>query len=256
MADGTEERDFNIFLSLWVWIETFSVAAGVCVLMALARLIAWPFDRERKIEAWLYERAIKLILALNPIWDFEIEGEVAPAPPRCVIVGNHVSLADFFLIRPLLPYRVRWLLKEEVFRVPFIGWSFWLVDDVPVRRGNRDSAKQAMHRCAESVARGIPIFFFPEGTRQHTEDRLGPFKPGAFRLAIETNADIVPMVTRGARNAIRGVWMPAPAKGTLHVGAPISTDGLSIDDLDDLIERVRNTMIEMLDAEPPPHADE
>ncbi len=248
MADA-EERDFSLPLSLWVWVETISIAAAASVCLALVRSVTWPFDPRREIVTSVYERFIRLTLTLNPIWDFQLEGSAGPVPEKCVVVANHVSLADFFLIRPLLPYRAKWLLKQEVYWLPFIGWNFWLVGDVPVKRGNRDSAKEAMRRCAECLEIGTPVFFFPEGTRQHTEDQLGPFKPGAFRLAIETGADIVPVATRGARDAIRGVWLPAPAQGTLQIGEPISTTGLTLEDLDTLIEQVRDAMLELLVTE-------
>ncbi|NJK88808.1 MAG: 1-acyl-sn-glycerol-3-phosphate acyltransferase [Myxococcales bacterium] len=85
---------------------------------------------------------------------------------------------------------------------------------------------------------------FPEGTRSRDGELLA-FKDGAFRLAIETGAPILPIVLEGTRNCIPATssWFGA-ARAHARVLGPISVDGLTVDDVDLLKERVRNQMVD------------
>jgi len=76
----------------------------------------------------------------------------------------------------------------------------------------------------------MPVLIFPEGTRS-PDGQLLPFKDGAFRLAIETGAHVLPIAVSGTEHALRkGDWRPSPARGLIRVGAPIPTAGLSLTD--------------------------
>jgi len=226
-------------LAIWTWFELcFFSLLCFFVLVPLA-LLTWPFDRNRLITGTFYRKTAVLISRLTPLWDFQVVGPLpARMPGRTVVVSNHCSQADPFLISAL-PWEMKWLGKASLFRVPIMGWSMLLAGDIPVERGQKASAKGAMARCAAYLARGMPVMIFPEGTRSLT-DEIGPFKDGAFQLAITTGADILPLAVHGTASALPvHDWRFARARARVAIGDPISTAGMSLEDIPHLKQLVR-----------------
>ena len=89
---------------------------------------------------------------------------------------------------------------------------------------------------------------FPEGTRSRTGELL-PFRDGAFRLAIEAGAEVLPLAVAGTREALpKHSWRFGRARGVVVVGEPIATDGMTLEDLPTLKAQTR-AAIEALYAE-------
>jgi 1-acyl-sn-glycerol-3-phosphate acyltransferase len=231
----------NALLSMYAWLETGLVAlTGFCIQAPLA--VTWPFDRRKVVTG----RAFRLIgvtaAKLNPFWKFGVHGAPTPPSGRTVVVSNHESNADPFLIS-FLPWEMKWLGKASLFKIPVVGWSMWLAGDIPVRRGEKDSAQAAMAVCARWLDKGMPVMIFPEGTRSKTEDLL-PFKDGAFRLAIETGADVLPMAVSGTRRALpKHSWRFATSRALVTVGTPISTKGMTLADVERLKQMAREQIL-------------
>ncbi|EAU62069.1 1-acyl-sn-glycerol-3-phosphate acyltransferase [Stigmatella aurantiaca DW4/3-1] len=119
----------------------------------------------------------------------------------------------------------------------------WLAGDIPVTRGDQNSAKGAMAQCVRWLAKGVPVMIFPEGTRSKTDELL-PFKDGAFRLAIEQGADILPLAVSGTRRALpKHSWRFATSRGLVTVGTPISTQGMTLADVERLKALARDQIL-------------
>jgi 1-acyl-sn-glycerol-3-phosphate acyltransferase len=242
--------------TIWAWIAIMGCSITCFFFQLVALPLTYPFDRQRRVVGRSYRWAAIISSKLNPWWRFRIKGPLPTAlPERCVCVSNHRSHADPFLIS-YLPWEMKWLGKRVLFRIPFIGWSMHLAGDIPVRRGDRASASVSMARCADYLRQGMPIMIFPEGTRSKTNTLL-PFKSGAFRLAIETGASILPMAVIGTHTAIKKHdWRLDRADAHVVVGEPISTDGLTNDDMHALRAKVRQAIIDLLIADgAPPDGD-
>jgi 1-acyl-sn-glycerol-3-phosphate acyltransferase len=231
----------NALLSMYAWLETGVVAlTGFCLQVPM--VLTWPFDK-RKV---LTGRAFRLIgvtaARLNPFWKFGVYGKPVRPAGRTVVVSNHESNADPFLIS-FLPWEMKWLGKSSLFKIPVVGWSMWLAGDIPVRRGEKDSALEAMATCARWLDKGMPVMIFPEGTRSKTEELL-PFKDGAFRLAIAAGADVLPMAVSGTRRALpKHSWRFATSRALVTVGSPISTKGMTLADVERLKEMAREQIL-------------
>ncbi len=230
-------------LSIWTWLViALVVLVGFWIELALF-LVTWPFDRGRRVPGRFLRLMAVAASTLTPLWRFRIHGPTPRRPRRkTVVVSNHQSHADVFCISRL-PWEMKWLAKSVLFWVPFMGWCLWLAGDVPVRRGTRSSALDAMARCARWLERGVPVAIFPEGTRSPTPDLL-PFKDGAFRLAIESGADVLPVAVAGTRRALpKHSWRFGFARALVTVGEPIRTEGMTLDDLERLKAEARERIL-------------
>jgi 1-acyl-sn-glycerol-3-phosphate acyltransferase len=138
------------------------------------------------------------LMKLMPGWSVVIEGrENLPEPGvPVVMVANHESMTDIWAMY-YLGVQFRWLSKDTVFRYPMIGVTMKWCGYVPVNRKSRESGAEAMRQSAVKLAMGLPMFFFPEGTRS-VDGVIKPFKLGAFKLAQSAGVSVVPIVIHGA----------------------------------------------------------
>ncbi len=230
----------KLILSIWTWLDIALVSIFGCIVQAVVWLVCLPFDRRSLVAGRLYRINAIIATKLTPFWKFGIYGDVPRngINPLTVVVSNHASTADPFLIS-YLPWEMKWLGKSSLFKIPFVGWSMWLSWDIPVLRGHSESAKRAMAECKKRLDAGVPVMIFPEGTRSKTLDLL-PFKDGAFRLAIENGADVLPVAIAGTRRALpKNSFIFGYSRAWVTVGKPISTKGMTLDDIESLKARAR-----------------
>lgn len=231
-------------VSIWTWIVLATCLILWLPILALIRVVTWPFDKGRYWAGYFFRQVAVVTSTLNPLWRFRVSGTM-PADPRrpYVVVSNHESFVDILLISHL-PWEMKWLSKVEILRIPVLGWDMWLAGDVPVERGTRKSALKAMRRCQEVLQRKVSVMMFPEGTRSETEELL-PFKEGAFRLAVDSGVAILPVVVRGTREALqKHGWRFGRSHAEVRVLAPVETTGLTTRDVPALSERIRKMIME------------
>lgn len=234
-------------LAIIACIELFLVASLGWVAVVLVYLPTFWFDKKRVMSGRTLRRVAQAAVTFSPVWRFRIHGNVPKNPGKAVCVSNHCSHTDVFLISHV-PWEMKWLAKRSLFNLPFIGWSMRLVKDVPIDRASPSAAKAALDRCARWLEQDMPVMIFPEGTRSKTGE-MQAFKDGAFRLAIDTGADILPMAVAGTEAALpKHDWRPSPARGVLTIGQPISTAGMTPKDVPRLKEAAR-AQIEAMRAE-------
>jgi len=184
------------------------------VVMFCAAFLVWLVSR------WFDRRLVGLHLLssfwgsfyiwFNPLWRVRIKGRgKIPWRRGCVIVSNHQSMLDILVLYHLFaPYK--WVSKRENFSIPIIGWLMRLNDYLEIRRGGKHSYAKLMEKARHFLGMGISILIFPEGTR-YPGGHLGPFKEGAFRMAMDNRVDIIPIVLDGTARAL-------PKKGAILTG--------------------------------------
>ena len=229
-------------LSALVWVTTIAVVIFGFLYVALVWLCTAPFDRGRYHAGRAFRQLAVTCVTLNPLWHFETDGH-APDNPRLpyVAVSNHESYADIFLISHL-PWEMKWLSKDTIFRIPVMGWMMRMAADIPIQRGKRESVVSTMRGCRDRLGKRVSVMIFPEGTRSKTEDLL-PFKDGAFKLAIEAGAPILPIAVAGTRDCMaKGSFAFRRAHAKARVLEPVPTQGLTSADTAALRDRVRDTI--------------
>ena len=234
--------------SVWSWFVFGAVILLWLPMMAVVWLVTAPFDPSRYWCGYLFRQLTVVHEKLNPLWTFRVGGTM-PANPRnpYVVVSNHESFVDILLISHL-PWEMKWLSKKELFKIPVAGWLMRMARDVEVDRSDRASGSKALVECRKRLDDHVSVMIFPEGTRSTSGDLL-PFKDGVFRLAIEAGVPILPLAVHGAATALpKHDWRFGRSTAEVRVLEPISTEGMTLDDVDRLKAQVRARIVDELVA--------
>jgi 1-acyl-sn-glycerol-3-phosphate acyltransferase len=154
-------------------------------------------------------------------------------------VANHVNLFDPFVLYCAIPQFVRGWELESHFKIPAYGWLMKRFGNVPVPDTTRSSDLKRLWRMTkDALDRGTSLIVFPEARRTR-DGRVGEFKDGVFRMALQLGIPIVPVSIVGSFEHHRtGNWMLWPSTITVHLHDTIVTAGLSKKDAAALRDRV------------------
>jgi 1-acyl-sn-glycerol-3-phosphate acyltransferase len=162
-----------------------------------------------------------------------------------IYVSNHTSFLDLPGLRLLIPGEFRPIAKKELLKLPLFGLVVRGAT-VVVDRSNAQSRKNSIEKIREILSHGIPALIFAEGTQNRTKEILQPFKDGAFRIAIETQLPIVPLMVIGAGKLMPpGTAQLRPGKIKIIVGEELDVTGLTLNEVTSIKQRVFNEMLAM-----------
>ena len=226
----------NVLAAVSYVISVVIIVLGLPVL-ALLVAVTLPFDATRRIPGLFLRRLGSTPTYVFPFWHLRIQGE-QPRSGAYVCTSNHQSFLDIFAMSRQRR-EMKWIAKEEVFKIPLFGLYFRLSGDIPVNRGDRESGGAALTKARWYLDRGMPVMIFPEGTRSR-DGKMGPFKPGAFRLAIEAQVPIVPVAVTGSSYGMpKGRPWIRPTLVLIRVLDPIDTKGMTGSDVVKLMGTAR-----------------
>ena len=194
-------------VSIGIWLGMALATVALCAVVLFFFIVLYPFDKNKKFlhrQCFWWE---KFLVRMNPFWKLEIEGLENINPQQTyVIVANHQSVADIVLLYETR-MQFKWVAKESLFKIPFIGWCLSLTRHIKLLRGEFGSIKKVYRQAAEWLRKDMSVLFFPEGTRSST-DKMNEFQNGAFKLAIKERRPVLPICIRGTREAIpKGGWV-------------------------------------------------
>lgn len=181
-----------------------------------------------------------------PIMGFDLKifnrhllDETKPA----VVIGNHQHNMDMLMACEVFSYRIISLGKKEIIFIPFFGQIFWLTGNILINRGNKAKAMKTMKSIEDYIfSKKLGIVIFPEGHRNQNE-KLLPFKKGAFYTAVNCQIPIVPFcVSQYVRHMDLNKWKAG--KIYIDILPPIPTEGLTEKDIPELMEKVRSVLTE------------
>ncbi len=178
----------------------------------------------------------------------EGEEQVKIEEKACVIVSNHLSMCDIPVCMASSPIPFSFLAKQEADKVPVVGYLVRNMH-IYVDRKSKKSRKETFERMKSYLDKGRSIMIYPEGTRNKTAYPLKSFYDGAFRLAIATQSPLVVLTICGSANIStpKNPYKASPAWVHTVWEQPISTKGMTLDDLEQLKKIVRNKMLSNLE---------
>ncbi|MBI3181599.1 MAG: 1-acyl-sn-glycerol-3-phosphate acyltransferase [Myxococcales bacterium] len=227
----------GVAVTILFWLAFALTAPIACLLSALLYALTAPFDPTRRAVHGFICRWTFRYLRLWPGWKVEVLGRERLPKGPAVLVSNHQSMADIVAAMGLF-HPFKFVSKASLFSLPVVGWSMSLAGYVRVERGRPHSMRRMLDSCRQWLKKGVPVLLFPEGT--YSEGKLLPFKRGAFRLAIEEQLPLVPVLIEGTRGLIvgDGPWLRPKCHIRVSVMPPIPPEALGTDD-GALAERVR-----------------
>ena len=214
-------------VSLWT-----IIFAPIVVLHSTFR----PGARTFKLWAGTWARFILWSIGVRMV--VEDRARLAPGTPA-VFVSNHQNSLDILTTAAGIPYPFGFAAKESLRKLPLIGWVLARTACLFVDRSTPRKAAESVIVAAERLRGGDAVLLFPEGGRSWTND-LQPFQRGAFVLAAQAGAPLVPVAIIGNERRLderRGVFRPGRVR--LVVGEPIPSAGRGKEAVPALMEEVR-----------------
>jgi 1-acyl-sn-glycerol-3-phosphate acyltransferase len=167
-----------------------------------------------------------------------------------IFIANHRSYLDTATLFAYTGRRIGLFAKKELLKVPILGVGMGFVNIMAIDRSNRERALATVRAATERIRSGVSFGVFAEGTRARPGQLL-PFKKGAFYMAIETGASVVPVAMKNTDRLMgKGEGTARPGTIEMVMLPPLETKGLSTDeDVRRLTDEVRTRVAEELERE-------
>lgn len=226
-------RSYFVFDPL-IWLYT--------IVMGLLSLPSSVFSDSGRIQhdfarvwAWLIMKTI-----FSPVTVTGLE-KIDTTRPHVYAV-SHGSALDIPVLYVHLPFQFRIAFKKELLKYPIVGWHLQRSGQVCIDQQNPAGSIGAIRSALKSLKRGMPLVIFPEGGRT-ADGKIQPFMPGAFFLAIKSQVDVVPVALVGTYELLPMDTFHIKCRPLeMRVGEPISTAGLTRDDMEQLSAKVQRAM--------------
>jgi 1-acyl-sn-glycerol-3-phosphate acyltransferase len=231
--DATNEGRPPFLLSVARWgASSLNSLAHFAVLVAVR-----PFSYQA---AWsTYQRWLRVacrIFGITISLRDDNFGHPGP-PPHLYVWLNQSNLAEVVAFATLPKHFM--VINVEYAAMPLLGWARVLLSDAVIVRQWKSQAKRGVVRAAKRLAAGETWLISVEGARS-PDGALQPYKKGAVVMALQSKATIIPMALHGGPAIMpRGEWRLRPGHIDVHLLKAIPTQGLTLDDRNDLVERLR-----------------
>ena len=172
---------------------------SVFMLIFLPGIIIPAFFGQHAVSVtYFFMKAWSWVFSMLTFIRYDVEGDENIIKGKSYIyVSNHTSFLDLPGIAMTIHGQFRPLAKKELLKIPVFGW-ITRATCVVVDRSSNESRKKSLDHLKEILNMGINILIFPEGTQNRSKEILQPFKDGAFRIAVDTQKSLLPMLVIGA----------------------------------------------------------
>jgi 1-acyl-sn-glycerol-3-phosphate acyltransferase len=235
---------WKIWFLVYMIFSTLVLFPFVYLLIVVFKNYPLTFHTVYKLWAW----SICIAIGVIP----RITGkEKLPKDESYVLVANHSSQLDIVVPYTRINKYFAFLAKEELAKAPLFKTNFRGMN-VTVNRKDMISGLGALKECAEKLRQGANLLIFPEGTRSKIAPVMRPFKAGLFKLAVENEVPLVPMVFLDNYKRLEGgdTWFGkcGPGHSRMIILDPINTKGMGKKDIPMLMEKTYKVMEDCLKA--------
>ena len=230
------------YLSRFVLVPLMALATGT---FGCASLVCGLWDRSGRQQhlvarAWA---ATMLRIALSPVR--LVGAEKLKQHPVAVYASNHLSYMDTPALFAKLPFQFRILAKQQLWKIPFVGWYLNRSGQVPVDSRSSRSAIAGLLRGVAALKAGMPLVLFPEGARS-PDGHMQTAHSGCAFMALRAGVPLIPLALIGTYELLPiHVYSLRPRPLMIVVGDPIPTDGLTTRDADALTARLYDEIARM-----------
>jgi 1-acyl-sn-glycerol-3-phosphate acyltransferase len=162
---------------------------------------------------------------------------IDPSVPH-IYMTNHQSLLDIFALLAAIPVDFKFIVKQELMRIPILAFGMKRAGYIGIERSNPRKAVKSIAAAARKIKNGASVVIFPEGTRS-LDGKLQPFKRGGFNLALKSGCDIIPVaISNSYRFAPKGSFKIKRGAFDIHFGKPLSVKGYTKKNMGELMDRV------------------
>ena len=164
-----------------------------------------------------------------------------------VVVSNHQSHYDIFVLYGWLGVDFKWVMKKELRKIPFLGYACDTLGHIYIDRSDSKSALASLQEAKTKIKDGTSVIFFPEGTRNATDEML-PFKKGAFQMALDLGVPVLPVSILNTKKILPPKTLKLfPGRARLIIHEPIPVVGYTKENLKDLMSETRQVIQSGLD---------
>lgn len=234
----------TLIVSIFLWFFVAITALLLFLVDFVVWLLTFWWDRRLKLLHKYSSVWAMFYIWINPGWRIKVSGlEKIDKSKAYVIVCNHQSAFDILLLYRLFTH-FKWVAKKELAKVPVIGWNLILNNSILIDRASAVSTKKMIAQGLKHLEMGSSILIFPEGTR--TKDgQVKRFKEGAFLLAKQANAPILPVVIEGSKDIFPKPGIVKLRQNlTLKVLDPIGADEVISTSVPDMTKRLNQLILE------------
>src|SRR5215475_9447287 len=239
-----QPRKYSILSRLRSYFFFNPLIWGYTVFFGLASIPFGFFDKDGR---WLhgFARAWSKTIMKTIFSPFRVIGpeKIDTSKPHVYAV-NHGSALDIPALYAYLPFQFRILFKKELLSYPIVGWHLKRSGQVCVDQQHPARSVAHIRSALKTLKAGMPLVIFPEGGRT-SDGKIQPFLPGAFFLAIKAQVDVVPIALIGMYDLLpMNTYHIKPRPLEMRVGDPISTEGMTLRQMEQLSERVHRQLTE------------
>lgn len=192
----------NILCRIWAfWAFVVFGATLLIVLLPICFTYLIPEPSGIRGFAWISRQWMRVFLGLAGC-PFKFYGkDNFKQNENYVVVCNHSSLLDVPLTTPFLPGGNKTIAKKSMSKIPLFGWVYTR-GAVLVERGSTESRRKSFKDMRRVLNQGLNMLIYPEGTRNQTGQPLKSFYDGAFKLAVDSGKNIIPVCIFGTATAL------------------------------------------------------
>jgi 1-acyl-sn-glycerol-3-phosphate acyltransferase len=210
---------------IYAWLIFYPVGGALTLLAGWLTVLVSMIWTPRAASRYIAANWGKLLCWLTPVM-VTVEGAENADPKRTyVVVCNHQSQFDIFLVYGWLKLDLKWVLKAEIRKIPGVGIGCEKAGHIYVDRRDTEQSRKSISDALERVGDGVGVLFFAEGTRS-MDGKLKPFKKGAFRVATSQQLPVLPITLVGTRDIQKPKSiMIFPGKVRMVIHPVIEVDG-------------------------------
>ena len=222
-----------------------ALAAVGLVPLAVVAVLSRPLGLGRQMSVAVYRVAQGWALSMIAFigCPMTVTGrENIPSAGGVCFVGNHSSIADIVMLLAYAGRPVGFIAKKELLAIPLLNMWISVIGGLFIDRKNPRKALGTINSGVERLRAGGAMIIFPEGSRSRGRG-LGPFRPGAFKLATKSGAAIVPVALSGTYGLFEKNRRVVPCPISVSFLEPITTDDIPEDERKIVLaERVRSAI--------------